>query len=99
MSSMSCPTARALFEDYSRATIELFEATDNLSVLVGRHEEFAEAKKHTDQMHAKMPRYPSNSRTTLEGARMSGIRHRINGGNPDLTRFGLLGVALPSQFK
>ena len=74
MSSMSCPTARALFEDYSRATIELFEATDNLSVLVGRHEEFAEAKKHTDQMHAKC----RATRQTLEqhwkehGCRASG---------------------------
>jgi hypothetical protein len=49
---VSCPTAIALFEDYSNATIELFEATDDLS-LVGQHEEFAKAKKHADEMSAK----------------------------------------------
>ena len=27
MLSMSCPTARTLFEDYSQATIDLFKAT------------------------------------------------------------------------
>jgi hypothetical protein len=53
MSDMSCPAARALFETYSNATIEYFEAADTLSLLVGQHAEFAEAKKRTDQMHAK----------------------------------------------
>jgi hypothetical protein len=33
--------------------MEYFEATDNLSTLVGRHEEFAEAKKHTDRVSVK----------------------------------------------
>ena len=53
MSGMSCPTANVLFEEYSKATMEYFEATDNLSTLVGRHEEFAEAKRHTEQINAK----------------------------------------------
>jgi len=33
--------------------IEMFEATDDLSTLVGQHEEFAKAKKHADEMSAK----------------------------------------------
>ena len=45
--------SHVLFEDYSLAAIEYFEATDKLSALVGRREEFAEAKKHTDEAHAK----------------------------------------------
>lgn len=53
MFRMSCPTARTLFEDYSYATMEHSEATGKLSTLVGRHEEFAEAKKHCDEMSAK----------------------------------------------
>jgi hypothetical protein len=35
------------------ASMEHPEATGKLSALVGRHEEFAEAKKHTDEAHAK----------------------------------------------
>jgi hypothetical protein len=50
---MPCPTASILFGDYAKATIEHFEATDKLTALVGLHEVFAEAKKHTDQTHAK----------------------------------------------
>ena len=50
---MSCATAHTLFDDYSNATMEFFEATDRLSVLVGQHEEFAEAKKQSDQKHTK----------------------------------------------
>ena len=53
MFRMSCPTARTLFEIYSYATMEHSEATGKLSTLVGRHEEFAEAKKHCDEMSAK----------------------------------------------
>ena len=33
--------------------MEHSEATGKLSALVGRHEEFAEAKKRTDEAHAK----------------------------------------------
>jgi hypothetical protein len=50
---MSCSTARTLFEEYSKATVQYSEATDKLSALLGRHEEFAEAKKQMDQLHAK----------------------------------------------
>ncbi len=35
------------------AAMEHSEATGKLSALVGRHEEFAKAKKHTDEAHAK----------------------------------------------
>jgi hypothetical protein len=48
-----CPTAHILFQDYAKATIEYFEATDKLSGLVGQHEDFAEHKMLTDQTHAK----------------------------------------------
>src|SRR5580700_6424922 len=51
--AMSCATAHTLFDDYSNATMEFFEATDRLSVLLGQHEEFAEAKKQSDQKHTK----------------------------------------------
>ena len=50
---MSCPTAHTLFDDYSNATMEFFEAADRLSVLVGQHEEFAQAKKQTDRTREK----------------------------------------------
>ncbi len=53
MSGISCPTADALFEECSNATVEYFEAADTLSVLVGRHEEFAKAKKHCDEISAR----------------------------------------------
>jgi|HubBroStandDraft_2_1064218.scaffolds.fasta_scaffold254899_1 hypothetical protein len=45
--------ADALFKEYSKATIEYFEATDKLSALIGRHEEFAKAKKHAEQVNVK----------------------------------------------
>ena len=50
---MECPTAKTLFEDYSRATVEYFEAVDKLSNLVGLHDVFADTKQHTEQTHAK----------------------------------------------
>jgi hypothetical protein len=53
MFGMSCSAADVLFEDYSRATMEFFEASDRLTTLVGRHKEFAEAEKQTDRTHAK----------------------------------------------
>jgi hypothetical protein len=36
--------------------MEFFEATDKLSALVGRHEEFAETKKHADETRSKCAR-------------------------------------------
>ena len=50
---MECPTAKTLFEDYFRATVEYFEAVDKLSNLVGLHDLFANTKQHTEQTHAK----------------------------------------------
>ncbi len=44
------------------AAMEHSEATGKLSALVGRHEEFAEAKKHTDQTREKC----RTARRTLE---------------------------------
>jgi hypothetical protein len=38
---MTCPIAAALFDDYSRATVEYFEATDTLANFVGQHGQFA----------------------------------------------------------
>jgi hypothetical protein len=32
---MACLTAAALFDDYSQATVEFFEATDRLANVVG----------------------------------------------------------------
>lgn len=42
--------------------MEYFEATDNLTALVGRHEDFAEAKKRADLTHVKC----RNARRALE---------------------------------
>jgi hypothetical protein len=44
------------------AAMEHSEATGKLSALVGRHEDFAEAKKHTDQTREKC----RTARRTLE---------------------------------
>jgi hypothetical protein len=53
---MSCPTVFALFEEYSKATAEFFEATDKLTALVGQHEEFARFKAVAEDAHAKCGR-------------------------------------------
>jgi hypothetical protein len=50
---MPCLIAYTLFQEYAKATIDYFEATDNLAMLVGQHDDFAEAKKHTDRTHTK----------------------------------------------
>ena len=49
LNGMECPTAKTLFEDYNRAAVAYFEATDALAGLVGQHNEFAVAKRHTEQ--------------------------------------------------
>ena len=46
---MACPTAAALFDDYARATVEFFEATDNLANVVGQHGQFAAQKRRVEQ--------------------------------------------------
>jgi hypothetical protein len=48
-----CSTANALFEHYISATTEYFEATDKLANLVGLHDEFIVAKRHTEQAGAE----------------------------------------------
>jgi predicted metal-binding transcription factor (methanogenesis marker protein 9) len=48
-----CPIADSLFEKFAEATHEHFEAADNLSMLVGQHEDFAEAKKVMDEKRSK----------------------------------------------
>jgi hypothetical protein len=53
---MSCPTVFALFEEYSKVTVEFFEATDNLANLVGQHEDFARFKAIAADAHAKCRR-------------------------------------------
>jgi hypothetical protein len=50
---MECPTATALLHDYTRATTEYFVAVDRLCNLVGSHEQFVVAKRHTEQVFAK----------------------------------------------
>jgi hypothetical protein len=41
---MACSAAAALFDDYARATIEFFEATDSLANVVGQHDRFVAEK-------------------------------------------------------
>ena len=48
-----CTTAQSLFEDYAKATIEYFEAADNLSNLVRSGDLFVEATRHTQQAGVK----------------------------------------------
>jgi hypothetical protein len=50
---MECPTAKTLLEEYARAATEYFEAVDRLSSLVGSHDQFADAKRQTENTNAK----------------------------------------------
>ena|SRR6266576_3467168 len=50
---MACPTAQTLFDNYARATMDLFEITDKLSSAVGQHEQFAETKKENEEVYQK----------------------------------------------
>lgn len=50
---MVCPTYADLFEKFANATEELYKATDNLSMLTGQREAFAEAKKVADAKRLK----------------------------------------------
>ena len=49
MVDMECPAAGALFDDYARATVEFFEATDKLGNVVGQHGKFAAEKRRVEQ--------------------------------------------------
>lgn len=53
ISDVPCPIADSLFEKFAEATHEHFEATDNLSMLAGQFEAFAEAKKIVDEKRSK----------------------------------------------
>jgi formate hydrogenlyase transcriptional activator len=53
LSRMGCPAAQALFEDYTQAAIEHFEAADTLSNLVGQHGLFEEQKASVERAHEK----------------------------------------------
>ena len=50
---MECATAKILFEHYAKTAMENFEATDNLSGLVGQHGQFEEAKKYAEGTREK----------------------------------------------
>jgi hypothetical protein len=49
MIGFGCPTADALFEHYTIATVEYSEAADNLSNVVGLHDQIGVAKRQTEQ--------------------------------------------------
>jgi hypothetical protein len=66
MIERDCPTAKSLFEDYAKATVEYFEAADNLSNLVGSHDLFVLAASHTEQ-----------ARATCKVARLALEKHRV----------------------
>ena len=50
---MGCPAAQVLFEDYAKAAMKHFEATDKLSNLVGRREQFEEQKEYTERLRVE----------------------------------------------
>jgi hypothetical protein len=50
---MACPTATTLFDDYARAAMPYFEATDTLATLVGQHGLFVEEKRIAEQAREK----------------------------------------------
>jgi hypothetical protein len=59
---MLCPVARALFEDYAKATTEYFETTDELSNLVGHPRRFEEQEEYVERVRKKC----SSARIALE---------------------------------
>jgi len=66
MIERDCPTAKSLFEDYVKATVEYFEAAENLSNLVGSHDLFVVAASHTEQAGEK-----------CQAARLAINKHRL----------------------
>jgi hypothetical protein len=50
---MECPTAKSLLDDYARATTDYVEAADKISSFVGSHEQFSDAQRRTEQIHAR----------------------------------------------
>jgi hypothetical protein len=47
------PAAQALFEDYAKAAMEHFEATEKLSGVVGQHGPFNEQNEYTERAREK----------------------------------------------
>jgi hypothetical protein len=47
-STMECPNAKLLFENYAETAVKYFEAVDKLPDLVGQHERFHESKKNSE---------------------------------------------------
>lgn len=72
ISDVPCPTADSLFDKFAEATHEHFEATDNLSMLTGQHEGFADAKKVVDEMRLK-------ARAAREALEQHWKKHRCGG--------------------
>jgi hypothetical protein len=50
---MVCPTAKFLFESYTRAAEEHFDATDKLCNLVGQHGRFEVQEEHAERIRKK----------------------------------------------
>ncbi len=50
---MACSTAAILFDNYAKAAMEYFGATEELANLAGQHGKFEEAKKHAEQIREK----------------------------------------------
>jgi len=55
------------------STGEYFKATENLANLVGKHEDFAEAKRYAERMREKRRTGPFSSRTTLGGTLLPSV--------------------------
>jgi hypothetical protein len=70
---MECPTAQALLEDFSAATMEYFDAADKLSNLVGSHDQFLDAQQSAKQaFHSPRQSYPGGlSSVDLSGLSLS----------------------------
>lgn len=50
---MECPTAKNLLEGFAEAAMKYFDAADKLANLAGSHDQFAVARRHSDELRAK----------------------------------------------
>jgi len=66
---MECPISAKLLETYSEAAIGYFEAAETLANLIGRHGEFADAKKVAEGKYAE-----------CEAAHLALVQHRSQHG-------------------
>jgi hypothetical protein len=51
--SMGCPTAKLLFDNYNDAALEFSRITEQLSCLVGQHEQFQDFVRQNNQAFEK----------------------------------------------